>query len=66
MGIEELAGVTAIEVSTASVTVTGVMPVTLGTPGRVAVMVTLPAPVPVTWPPLLTVAIASDDEVQLT
>ena len=58
-------GVTAIEVSTAAVTVTVVLP---DTPSRVAVILALPIPVPVTRPGLSvlpTVAIVSDDEVQL-
>jgi hypothetical protein len=63
MGIEELAGVTASEVSTAAVTVTAVEP---DTPDRVAVIVGLPTPVPVTSPLLLTVAMESDDELQVT
>ena len=62
---EGFVGVTVIEVSTAAVTVTVVLP---DTPSRVAVIVALPIPVPVTRPGLSvlpTVAIASDDEVQL-
>ncbi len=56
---------TAIEVSTAGVTVTVVVP---DTPALVAVIVALPIPVPVTragLTALVTVAILSDDEVQL-
>ena len=45
--IVRLAGVRAIEVSTAAVTVTLAVP---GTPARVAVMVALPTPAPVTRP----------------
>ena len=63
--IEELDGVIVIAVSTAVVTVTVVAP---DTPARVAVIVALPIPVPVTRPGLTvlaTVAIVSDDEIQL-
>ena len=62
---EGFVGVTVIPVSTAAVTVTVVLP---DTPSRVAVIVALPIPVPVTRPGLSvlpTVAIVSDDEVQL-
>ena len=63
--IEELGGVMVIPVSTAPVTVTVVVPDTFP---RVAVIVALPIPVPVTrpgLPVLATVAIVSDDEIQL-
>ena len=63
--IERFAGVTAIEVKTAGVAVTVVAPDTFP---RVAVIVALPIPVPVTRPGLpvfATVAIVSDDEIQL-
>jgi hypothetical protein len=64
---ERPAGVTAIEVSTADVTVTAVVP---DTPPRVAVIVALPAPIPVTrpWLPgaLLTVASDGAEETQVT
>ena len=62
---EGFVGVAVIEVSTAAVTVTVVLP---DTPSRVAVIVALPIPVPVTRPGLSVlpiVAIVSDDEVQL-
>ena len=55
----------AIAVSTGGVIVTPVVP---DTPSRVAIIVTLPTPVPVTTPglPVLpTVAIASEEEIQL-
>jgi len=63
--IEGFGGVTTIEVRTAEVTVTVVAP---DTPALVAVIVALPIPVPVTTAgltALVTVAIVSDDEVQL-
>jgi len=63
--IAELGGAIVIDVSTAAVTVTVVAP---DTPPRVAVIVALPIPVPVTRPGLTvlsTVAIVSDDEIQL-
>ena len=62
-GIDVLAGVTVSDVSTAAVTVTAAEP---DTPASVAVIVELPTPVPVTSPLPLTVAMAADDEVQLT
>ena len=66
LGIEGFAGMTLIEVITAGVTVTVVAP---DTPPRVAVIVALPAPVPITrpWLPaaLLTVT-GGAEEAQVT
>ena len=65
--MEELGGVTVIEVSTALVTVTVAVP---DIPACVAVMVAVPAAVPVTrpWLPaaLLTVANAAEEDDQVT
>jgi hypothetical protein len=65
--IEELGGVIVIAVSTAAVTVTAVVP---DTPPRVAVIVALPAAVPVTrpWLPGASLTVASDgaEESQVT
>ena len=65
--IEGFAGVTAIEVRTAEVTVTVLAP---DTPPRVAVIVALPTPIPVTrpWLPGASLTVASDgaEETQVT
>jgi len=65
--MEGFVGVTAIEVRTAEVTVTVVAP---DTPPRVAVIVALPTPIPVTRPWLpgasLTVASVGAEEIQVT
>lgn len=63
LAIEGLGGVTAIEVRIAESTLTEVEP---DTPACVAVIVAVPVPVPVSRPLVLTVAIAPDDEVQVT
>jgi hypothetical protein len=62
LAIEGPVGATTIEVRTAGVTVTEVVP---DTPAWVAVMVALPTAVPVTRPLGSTVAMSPDDEVQL-
>jgi len=63
LAIEGFGGVTVIDVSTAGVTVTVVVP---DTPARVAVMVVIPTPVPVTRAALLTAATVGSDEIHVT
>ena len=67
MAIEAAVGVTVIEINTAGVTVTSVVP---ETPARVALIVALPTPVAVTrpWLPALLPTVATDvaEEVQVT
>ena len=60
--IEIFGGVIVIALSTTDVTVTVVA---ADTPPRIAVIVVLPAPVPVTTPLLLTVATPVEDELQV-
>ena len=62
LAIEMLGGVIVIALSTTDVTV---KVVAADTPPRVAVIVVLPTPVPVTTPLLLTVATPLEDELQL-